>query len=641
MTRTPTLAYHQILVLLLILFSTGMSIFISARTFERLPHLEDEVAYLWEAKLLARGQTVMEAPTPRRAFWQPFVVDLGGNRFGKYTLGWPLLLTPGVLLGQPWLVNALLSGLSVFLVYRLGLEIFDPDVGVIAAALTAFSPMALLLNGSLMGHTAALCTTLLFMFAYWRMEKGQHALRWAAIAGIGLGFSVISRPLEGLALAAPFVAWSGLRLLQTLIHRPTAPETPPDLPIQPGDDVGARHAMPVWTRLKQSFVPLVSLAVVTGVIALIIPAFNYAASGDASKNLYTLVWSYDQVGFGEGYGRHGHTLEKGLRQTRWDLSLTAADLFGWQIAPVTDENGSVRWQLGGLLAADGEVKPELEQHLLFEGDYWTPVGLSWILLPFGLFLGFRRRWWLFAIWLVGGAVIFMQSTTLPPVQLQDPKFSVLWMVGAALYICIPCFFFLLDKVRDSQVEWTYLLLAFSLFLIGLHVAYWIGSQRYSTRYYYEMLAPLAIISALPLAWLARRFNRWLVYVSLFAVLIVTLFTYSLPRVHVLYRFNWVSPQLVDAVNARREPDSDRPVLVLIKGSNVLWRALGSLMAETSPLLDSDIVAAIDNTTPGFRQQILDKFPDRQVIEMTAEGNYSCFGDQLAGECYGDPPAQSG
>ncbi|MEO8611109.1 MAG: glycosyltransferase family 39 protein [Chloroflexota bacterium] len=646
-TRTPPLAYHQVIMLALILFSMGMSAFISQQTFERLPHLEDEVAYLWEAKLLARGQAVMDVPTPRRAFWQPFVVDLGNNRFGKYTLGWPLMLTPGVLIGQPWLVNALLSGISVFLVYRLGMEIFDPDVAVIAAALTAFSPMALLLNGTLMGHTAALFTTLLFMFAYWRMEQGQHRLRWAVIAGISLGFCVINRPLEGLALSASFIAWSGLRLVQAVIQRKSAPETLPETPVLPEGDAtptippASDISSTIWLRLRQSFVPLITLAIVTGVILLAIPVYNYAASGDATKNLYTLVWSYDQVGFGEGYGRHGHTLEKGLRQTRWDLSLTAADIFGWEIDPVTDQNGTVSWQLGGLLGADGKVKPDLEKHLLLDGDYWSPVGLSWILLPFGLFLGFRRKWWLFAIWLIVGGVIFMQTTTLPPAQLQDPKFSILWMIGAALYLCIPCFFFLRDKVRDTQVEWTYLFLAFALFLIGLHIAYWIGSQRYSTRYYYEMLAPLAIISALPLAWIARRFNRWVVYAGVLAVLVVTLFTYSLPRINALYRFNWVSPQLIDAVNAHRDPNDPRPVLVLIKGSNILWRALGSLMAETSPLLDGDIVAAIDNTTPGFRQQILDKFPDRQVIEMTADGNYSCFGDKLEGECYGDPPAPTG
>ena len=125
-----------------------------------------------------------------------------------------------------------------------------------------------------------------------------------------------------------------VHLAQALNYRPTVPEPPLEIPVLPEGEAtqaAAPTAEPstnFWGRLRPSLPPLLTLAVFTGLILLIIPAFNYAASGDLSKNLYTLVWSYDQVGFGEGYGRHGHTLEKGLRQTRWDLSLTAADLFG-------------------------------------------------------------------------------------------------------------------------------------------------------------------------------------------------------------------------------------------------------------------------------------------------------------------------
>src|SRR5690606_6535138 len=138
------------------------------------------------------------------------------------------------------------------------------------------------------------------------------------------------------------------------------------------------------------------------------------------------------------------------------------------------------------------------------------------------------------------------------------------------------------------------------------------------RYYFEMLGGLAIISALPLAWLARRVGRWPVYIGLAALLLFTLFSYSLPRIGVLHRFDWVSPDLIQAVEGRRE--GDRPVVVVLKGSDVRWRAVGPLMAVTHPLLDSPIVAAIDNGTPGYREQILAHFPDRQVIDMTAVGN---------------------
>ncbi len=582
------ISYHHIIAVVLILTSFFLSALVSQRVFEDLPHLEDEMAYLWEARALAGGQTVLQLPTPVRPFWQPFVVDHNGERFGKYSLGWPAVLSIGVLLGQTWVVNAFLGALTVALTYRLGSEIFGADTGLIAAALVTFSPMALLLNGTLMGHTAALFTSTLFFYAYWRMERGKHKLRWGLVAGFALGMTLINRPLAGMAVGAPFIAWSGVRLIRHFL------------------DKGGMDAF------KRLLMPLVGLGIVTGVLMLVIPAYNYAATGDASQNLYLLVWSYDRVGFGPGYGAHGHTLEKGIRQTRWDLSLTAADTFGWQL---------------------GSITPEDQQHLLTAGDYWPHVGLSWILLPFGLFIGFKRRWVWWVVWLAVGGIILMYTTNLRPAQIQDPTFSYLWMAGFAVWMLIP-FAFLLRGKQDDQVTWTWLLLAIPLSLIGLHITYWIGSQRYSTRYYYEALSAFAIVSAIPLAWLAKRW-RWAVYTVLLAVLIGSLYTYSTPRIDALYRFNWVSPELIQGVNARRE--GDRPVLVLVSGSDVKWRAYGSLMASTNPFRDSDIVAAWDNGQPGVRDNILKQFPDRQVIEMTASGNWACFGATLEGDCYGEIP----
>ncbi len=514
---------HHGLAFLLVGFSIIMSALLSRTVFERLPHLEDEVAYLFQARIFARGDLVIETPQPRRAYWQPFVVDHNDRRFGKYTPGWPALLALGVLMGQPWGVNTLLAGLTVALVYRLGREIFNPETGVIAAALAAFSPMALLLNATLMGHTAALCFTTLFLYAYWRIERGGAALKWGIVAGVALGMVVINRPLTAVGVAAPFVVWSILRLL---------------LPLARWAAFAIRTYMAAYVR------PLLALAGVTLLISTAIPVFNYAATDDPTTNLYTFVWNYDRVGFGEGYGRHGHTLEKGIRHARFDLSLMAADLFGWQL---------------------GWITPELQEHLKTEGDYWPLIGISWILLPFGLYIGRKRHW-------------------------------------------------------------TWLLAAVPIMLIVVHLAYWIGSQRYSTRYYFEALSALSILSAIPLAWFCRRvsdrFVRGLSALGFIAFLIFILLTYTQPRLVPLYRFNQIGQPQIDGVIERREGDS--PVLVLVTGNDVRWRAFGSLMAVTSPYLDSEIVVAWDNLTPGMHEEILARFPDRQVIEMDAEGNDATF-----------------
>jgi 4-amino-4-deoxy-L-arabinose transferase-like glycosyltransferase len=582
------------LVLALCLFTFGMSGLVSRSVFERLPHLEDELTYQFQARVLARGQIVIESPEPARPFWQPFVQDRDGLRFGKYSLGWPGLLMFGVLMGQLWVVNAFLSALTVALVYRLGYEVFDPDTGLFAAALTAFSPMALLLNGTLMSHTAALCTAVLFLFAYWRLERSPRSLRWGLLAGTALGLTLLIRPLAAVALAAPFMVWSLIRLVKT-----------------------------VNNQRGRLFRGLAVLSLVTLGLGSLIPIYNAAATGNPGQNLYLLTWPYDRAGFGEGYGRSGHTLEKGVRQTRWDLSLTAADLFGWQ--------------MGTMFGADGQIDPALRQHLRNDAVYWPNVGLSWVLLPFGLLVGLGQRWWLWGIWLAAGAAAFMLTTNLPVDTLRSRDFALLWMGAAALWWVIPFGFLmssnssLLRHERERQT-WTWLLLAVALGLVGLHITYWVGSQRYSTRYYFEALAALALLSALPLSWLARQIGRWPVIILLAFALGYSLYAYSTPRIVALYRFNWVSPALIEAVERRRV--NDRPVLVIVSGTDVKWRSYGSLMSSTGPFLDTPIVAAWDNQQEGVRAAILARFPDRLVIEMTANGNQSCFVD-VPTECYGE------
>lgn len=630
----PDLAH--IAALLLVFFSFSMSLLVAERVFEHLPHLEDEMAYLYQARIFARGDVVIDSPQPPRAFWQPFVVDYDGtgHRFGKYSPGWPALLAVGELFGRLWIINAFCAAGTVALTYRLGREIFNADVGVIGAALTAFSPMALLLNGTLMGHTSALFNFALFMYAIWRIERGRRAAWWGLAAGVGLGLLVINRPLTAIGVVTPFILWSGLRVLLALRNA-----NPIGI-----NRLGERPLLAGWRgRLVTTLRPLVILAVITVLFSLAIPLFNAAAVDDPTFNLYTLVWPYDRVGFGTCCGRsslpenggEGHTIVKGIRHARFDLSLTAADLFGWNI---------------------GAITPDVQQHLRLESDYWPLFGLSFFILPLGLALGLRRTWlwaWLVValIWLVYPLVqnlpflrgFMVDSIANTPTQLQQARNLIwAWLTFGAVWMLVPPIGLMLQRLSqptpapeatdEAAVVWTWLLLAVIVGLIGLHLAYWIGSQRYSTRYYFEALTAFALIAALPIAWLIRRSRsvvwRGLLYTLFTALLFYTLYAYSTPRINALYRFNFISPELAQQVDARRE--GDRPVLVIVTGAtnDVRWRSYGSLMALTGPYLDTDIVAAWDYVPgTGVREQLLALFPDRQVIDLIAEANTSWFSDE--------------
>lgn len=604
----------RVIVAALALFSFALSVILSWTVFERLPHLEDELAYLFEARVIAGGNFVIPSPEPSTAYWQPFVVDQNGLRFGKYTPGYPLQLAVGVLAGTPWIINAFFAALAVALVYRLGREIFkSEDVGLIAAALVAFSPMAILLNASLMGHSAALFWVGLFLYAYWRLdgwfgrvthsapapqfqavgeiqeqlslapdenEPLRPALLWGALAGLALGMVFITRPATGLAVALPIIAWSGVRLLRALF----------------------KQRRVFWRILT----PLAALSMITIVLALIVPLYNYQATGNPQTNLYTFVWPYDRIGFGEGYGRNGHTLEKGVRHMRFDLSLTAADLFGWQLQPLRDETGQVR--------------ADLTDHFVNQADYYPATGLSWILLPFAFIVVYKERSLLIFLWMALGLGWLAFPFLVDGGNLtRDPVFAWVSIFVLAIWLCVPLLF-----LKERIAVWTWLLAAVALSLIIVQLTYWIGSQRYSTRYYYEGLLSLALLSALPLAWVIQRVKRYYVVYAGFAVLLaLSFFNYSLPRVGVLHGFNLINRELERAVEERREPGRD--VLVLVNGEDVRWRSYGELMALTSPYLDSEIVVARVNSSEN-REAIIARFPDRQIIEIHAVQNDASFVD---------------
>ena len=604
---------YALIALLLAFFAFFMSALVSRTVFERLPHLEDEIAYLYQAEIFAGGQIVIEQPQPRQAFWQPFVVDhnASGNRFGKYTPGWSAVLAIGVLLGQAWVINGFMAMLTVALVYRFGSEVFNPETGVIAAMLTAFSPAALLLNGTLMAHSAALFYTTLFMYGYWRMSRGKRVLLWGTVAGVALGLLAASRPLTTVAIGLPFVVWSGVRLLYPFI----------------GESIPSFVA-----TLK----PLLLLAAMTLLFASSIRLFSYVATGDASQNLYELVWEYDKIGFGECCGRNGHTLEKGFNHAGFDLTLTASDLFGWQIAPIT---------------------PEITEHLQTQGDNLPVRGYSFILLPLGVLTGlfaFRRemkrvsgvRWRLLVlfvwtvvalIWValpknlnreIGDTTVAQLLNTTTDI-IRNPDFAWLWFRVAMVVLLAPLLIW--GRWRHlPQIPFTWLLLSIVLGIVLVQMLYWIGSQRYSTRYYYEALTAAALITALPIAWVARKTSRPLVIGAMLLLCVVTLYHYSTPRIMALYRFNFISLELIEGVEERRV--DDRPVLVLVTGDSsgdnrVSWRAYAALMAVTSPYLDSEIVGARDYGTAGMREEIIAQFPDRQIIEVHAAGNDVWFVDE--------------
>lgn len=127
-----------------------MSVLVGSRVYENVPHLEDEIAYVWQARVIAENRLTLPTPEHASSFMVPFVVDYNGQRFGKYPLGWPILLAFGERFGLRAWVNPILAGVAVWLIYALGKKVFGETVGLLGAGLTTISPFFLVNTASLL-----------------------------------------------------------------------------------------------------------------------------------------------------------------------------------------------------------------------------------------------------------------------------------------------------------------------------------------------------------------------------------------------------------------------------------------------------------------------------------------------------------
>ncbi len=306
---------------------------LSEQVFEYVPHSEDEVAYVFQAKVFAQNRLTVPTPALKGAFWSPFVVDYEGQRFGKYSPGWPLLLSLGMRLNKAWLVNAVLATLTLAMMAGLGQLYYyrSQEAGVVylpllVAGLGLLTPGFLFLSSSLLSHPGSLFWVTVALVSLYGFSEGkstekrfnhspphkknqrksasyafylgwgQNGYAFAILMGVSLGTAFITRPFAALGIGLAV----GIFLL-TLVMR--------------GEIKGITLGWVVLGGLP---------------IAALLPLYWGAISGQLNFNAYLLVWPYDRVGFGPDIGPHGYTLSDALFiNTRLKLIYLGRGLFGW------------------------------------------------------------------------------------------------------------------------------------------------------------------------------------------------------------------------------------------------------------------------------------------------------------------------
>jgi hypothetical protein len=171
--------------------------------FEHVPHVHDEIAYLFQARIFLTGHFSAPLPCAPGSFDFPHIVN-SGRWYSIYPPGFPALLALGLLLGVPWLINPLLGGLAVILIFLLGVEVYSRRVGILAALLSAVSLWMLLTSSSLMSHTSSMFAGAVFLLFSFRSLRAPTIVNGLA-AGLGLGAAILIRPANAVLLAAVFL----------------------------------------------------------------------------------------------------------------------------------------------------------------------------------------------------------------------------------------------------------------------------------------------------------------------------------------------------------------------------------------------------------------------------------------------------
>jgi hypothetical protein len=179
---------------------------LSLTVWERHPHIADEAAYYFQARYFAEGLVRAPAPQVPEAFGIYLIPCGVDGCYSVFPPGWPAVLAAGMRLGAPWLVNPLLGGLNVFLLYWLLGELYDRRTAKLAALLGAVSPWQIYMAMNFMSHTFVLTCGLAAGIGCARVWSGGR-IRWAALAGAALGTMSLARPLDAFALAGVAGIW--------------------------------------------------------------------------------------------------------------------------------------------------------------------------------------------------------------------------------------------------------------------------------------------------------------------------------------------------------------------------------------------------------------------------------------------------
>jgi hypothetical protein len=202
----PMTSHRERVVVSAFVLAAGTSaMLIGQFIFQDFPFSGDEWSYFLQAEIFSRGRLQVDSP-PHPRFFDVWAMVNNGKFYSWAPPGWPLLLLPGILLRVPWLVNPVLSALTLLVVYRLGELTYNRTISLLALFFMLFSPFFILHSASYLANPSSLFFIALCVFFYARgIEK--EASRDFFLAGLCGSMSFLIRPFDQVAIFFPLGAY--------------------------------------------------------------------------------------------------------------------------------------------------------------------------------------------------------------------------------------------------------------------------------------------------------------------------------------------------------------------------------------------------------------------------------------------------
>ena len=284
-------ATYLVLILAIVVFFVTRHI--NANYYGEIPHVPDEVSYIFGAKLLAAGKVMVEQPPLHDLFyfyWPNFLYERGDLWGSPYPFGHPLTLAIGQVFGSLPLMPSVVGAVSVVALFLVGKQMYGVRVGFMATLLLAASPFFLMQSSSFMSHTTCAMYTLLSLLF---ILKRERPLPYGVLAGIFFGLALNTRTLDLIVLIPPFA----LLLLSYAVEKQ-----------------GRREAL---MHVGGFIAGGVLMAIAMGL-------YTYGLTGEPFGSTYAQGNTSELLGF-----KNGHTLDIGIRNEQAQMIALIQVFNGW------------------------------------------------------------------------------------------------------------------------------------------------------------------------------------------------------------------------------------------------------------------------------------------------------------------------